>query len=80
MMVPNILCIGGPLDGQYSHSFSPPISQKNPESTLIPHAGTVYVTYAEHRITLPNGQFSKIYAPDNMTERDIAKAVKKHFR
>lgn len=74
-MIPKVLCIGGPLDGEYSYSSVPPTVPA--QNRAIPSS---YVTYVEHTVTLPTGEFSRIFAPDDMTDRQISKSLKRRFR
>jgi hypothetical protein len=75
MMVPKVLCIGGPLDGEYSYSAVAPTVPVNAENPT-----GAYITYAERSVVLPTGEYSRVFAPDEMTDRLLNKALKKHFR
>lgn len=74
MMVPKVLCVGGPMDGEYSYSVVPPTVPNNAGNPM----GS-YVTYAERTVVLPTGEYSRVFAPDEMTDRLLKKALKKHF-
>jgi hypothetical protein len=77
-MIPKVFCADGPLDGEYSYSAVPPTASAASKGFLP--SSPSYVSYADHSVILPDGKYARIFVAENMTDRDVAKAVKKHFR